>query len=288
MTSDVKLTELLAKEPVIRWANGAKIPWNDPAFSRRMLREHLSQEHDRASRRFETIDRHVAWIHDRWCEGKIGRRILDLGCGPGFYTARLARLGHICVGIDYSPASIEYARADATDSGLSCEYQLRDIRSAHFTSAFDLVLLISGELNTFQPSEAQVILDAANGALRPGGRLVVEVHPESFVRTLGAGGHSWYTASNSLFSDQPHLCLKECLWHQQQRVATERYFVVSLNGGDITTFISTTQAYSNEQYESLLGRARFHDVERYPSLAGGAAKADDEHAVYVARRNPAA
>ncbi|MCA9368642.1 class I SAM-dependent methyltransferase, partial [Candidatus Kaiserbacteria bacterium] len=46
------------------WAEGEKIPWDDPAFSRRMLQEHLSQEHDAASRRFAVIDQHVAWIHD--------------------------------------------------------------------------------------------------------------------------------------------------------------------------------------------------------------------------------
>ena len=33
------------------WAEGDKLPWHDPDFSRRMLREHLSQAHDAASRR---------------------------------------------------------------------------------------------------------------------------------------------------------------------------------------------------------------------------------------------
>ena len=41
--------------PPAPWAEGDKIPWNDPDFSRRMLREHLSQAHDAASRR---IDHH--------------------------------------------------------------------------------------------------------------------------------------------------------------------------------------------------------------------------------------
>ena len=31
------------------WGGQYKIPWNDPDFSRRMLREHLSQEHESAS-----------------------------------------------------------------------------------------------------------------------------------------------------------------------------------------------------------------------------------------------
>jgi len=44
------------------WSEGDNIPWNEPGFSQRMLKEHLSQAHDLANHRFETIDRHVAWI----------------------------------------------------------------------------------------------------------------------------------------------------------------------------------------------------------------------------------
>jgi len=100
------------------WAEGEKIPWNDPDFSRRMLNEHLSQEHDAASRRFETIDNHVKWIHGQVLKANP-TRVLDLGCGPGLYTNRLAKLGHHCVGIDFSPASIACAREQAEEAGLS-------------------------------------------------------------------------------------------------------------------------------------------------------------------------
>ncbi|MEZ4569909.1 MAG: hypothetical protein R2849_06205 [Thermomicrobiales bacterium] len=41
------------------WTEVSKIPWDDPDFSSRMLREHLSQDHDAASRRISMIDRHV-------------------------------------------------------------------------------------------------------------------------------------------------------------------------------------------------------------------------------------
>ena len=96
----------------VPWAEGENIPWHDPAFSERMLAEHLTQDHDLASRRKETIDKHVQWIHNELL-GKQPMRILDLGCGPGLYTSRLAALGHECVGIDYSPASIQYAEKHA-------------------------------------------------------------------------------------------------------------------------------------------------------------------------------
>lgn len=40
------------------------LPWGDPAFRERMLREHLSQDHELASRRLETVERQVERIVD--------------------------------------------------------------------------------------------------------------------------------------------------------------------------------------------------------------------------------
>jgi hypothetical protein len=81
----VKLSDALGRRGAMPFSGGSsKIPWHDPAFSARMLREHLSQSHDRASRRFEIIARQVAWLHEAICGGRP-TRILDLGCGPGFY-----------------------------------------------------------------------------------------------------------------------------------------------------------------------------------------------------------
>ena len=86
------------------WAEGDNIPWNDPGFSKRMLEEHLTQRHDLASRRFTTIDQQVGWINEEVLQGET-TKILELTCGPGLYTSRLARLGHQCMGIDYAPAA---------------------------------------------------------------------------------------------------------------------------------------------------------------------------------------
>jgi len=277
------LEELLRRKPIVPWSSDAKIPWNDPVFGARMLREHLSQQHDRASRRFETIDSHVLWIHQTFCGAKPGSSILDLGCGPGFYTSRLAELGHDCVGVDFSSASIAYARAESDRKGLRCVYRLQDLREAEFMPDFDVVLFASGELNTFPPSEGQAIVDNARRALRPGGWLIIEVHSERFVQDLGAAGCSWYTARESVFSDEPHLCLKESVWHPAQSVATERYFVASVKGGDIVTYVSTTQAYTDEQYVRLLQQARFDGVKRYASLTGRLVESDDGLFVLAAR-----
>ena len=170
--------------PAKPWDEGENIPWHEPAFSSRMLQEHLSQRHDLASRRTGLIDAHVEWIAGFLLRDRPGR-VLDLGCGPGFYASRLARRGHRCVGIDYSPASIAYAGECATKEALDCEYTCEDIRRAEYGSSFDLVMLISGQLNAFRPSDAQAILEKAKDALVEGGLLLLADIVQFAQKSLG-------------------------------------------------------------------------------------------------------
>lgn len=249
------------------WAEGEKIPWNEPGFSERMLKEHLSQAHDAASRKAEQIDRQVQWMHAEVLKGQPAA-ILDLGCGPGLYLERLARLGHTCTGIDFSPASITYASRQAAENHSASQYRQDDLRSADFGSGYDLALLIYGEFNTFRPAEARDILKKAHAALRPGGSLLLEVHTLAAVEMLGSEAASWYTSRSGLFSVRPHLCLQENFWYAQSLTAVTRFFVADLESGAVTPYGQTLQGYADDAYQSLLEECGYEDIRFYPSLTG--------------------
>ena len=271
----MKLQDIVRRQSVPKpWAEGEKIPWNDPDFSRRMLNEHLSQEHDAASRRFEIIDKHIEWIHNQVLKGNP-TRILDLGCGPGLYTSRLARLGHRCVGIDFSPASIAYAREQAEKAGLECTYIQQDIRTADYGDEYGLVMSIFGEFNVFRPGEARGILEKACRALVPNGFLLFEPHTFEAVVKIGEQPSSWYSAEKGLFSEEPHLCLEENFWDTENNVAIQRYYVIDAATGGVARYSSSMQAYTNEEYRSLLAKCGFGKVVFYPSLGGSAGSPED-------------
>ena len=215
------------------WAEGEKIPWNEPGFSARMLREHLSQEHDAASRRFAIIDRQVDWIYHTLLGGKPSS-VLDLGCGPGFYTGRLARRGCSCSGIDFSPASIAYAREQALGEKLNCNYIQGDLRTTAFGNGFGLVMFIFGELNVFRPVHAHLILQKACAALDQGGMLALEPHTFETVQGLGKHSPNWYSISSGLFSENPHLNFQENFWDESSCTATQRYFIVDAVSNVVT------------------------------------------------------
>jgi SAM-dependent methyltransferase len=281
----MNLIEIIDRDPApAPWTEGDNIPWHDPAFSARMLQEHLSQAHDAASRRSCKIDAHVAWIHEHLLRGKR-TRILDLGCGPGLYASRLAHLGHSCVGIDFGPASVAYARRIAAEDKLDCTYVEADIRAADYGQGYGLAMLIYGEFNVFRPEDAARILDKAHAALVDGGILLLEPHTYEAIRREGHSGRQWYTASSGLFSERPHLCLVEHTWDEDRSTCTTRHYIVDAATAEVARHAASYQAYTDAQYDELLQSHRFGDLTRYPSLTGAVDEIQRDFFALVARKD---
>ena len=264
------------------WSEGEKIPWNDPEFSERMLKQHLTQEHDLASRRFEIIDNHVHWIHNR-LEEKTSK-ILDLACGPGLYAKRLAKLGHTCRGIDFSPASIKYAREQATKEGVEIDYDLEDIKTADYGESNDLVSFIYGEFNVFKPADIRHILKKAYDSLKKGGLFIAEPNRYETVKRIGTSPASWYSSQEGLFSPKPHLCLMENFWDQEKHIATTRYFVIDAETNDVTLRASSMVAYQRENLEQIMRDIGFKDIVFYESLSGEEVDIEEHLEVVEARK----
>jgi ubiquinone/menaquinone biosynthesis C-methylase UbiE len=264
------------------WSEGEKIPWNDPEFSERMLKYHLTQEHDLASRRFEIIDRHVEWIHTQL--GGKPSKILDLAGGPGLYTIMLTKLGHNCRGIDFGPASIRYAKEQAINEGVEIDYVLEDIRIADYGEDNDLVSFIYGEFNVFKTVELKSVLKKAYDSLKEGGLFIAEPNRYETVKRIGTRPASWYSSQGGLFSPKPHLCLMENFWDQEQHVATTRYFIVDAETNDVTLHASSMVAYTREKLKQIIRQVGFKDIVFYESLSGGNRDLDKNLEVIEARK----
>ncbi len=264
----MNILDIIQRQPHPRpWEEGEKIPWNDLEFSKRMLNEHLSQAHDAASRRIEKIDQHVRWIHHVLLKETV-TKILDLGCGPGLYVHRLAKLGHNCVGIDYSPASIAYAKEQANHEQLPCLYKDEDIRIADYGDGFGLVMSIFGEFNVFKPTDIHRILNKAHAALLPGGFLLIEPHTFDAIKNIGHEPKTWDSAQTGLFSAAPHVYFQENIWDDDARVAIIRHYIIDAETGRVACHSSSTQAYTNQEYRTLLSECGFINPVFYSSLGG--------------------
>lgn len=269
----MNLLDLIHRNPDPEpWREDNKLSWDDPAFSERILAEHLSQEHDEASRRAELIDAHVEWLHNAVLKGKPSN-VLDLCCGPGLYLSRLAKLGHQCAGIDIAPAAIHYAKETAKAEGLDIAYTQGDIRHTNYGSNYDLVSVIFGEINVFKREDFLKIAKKAKIALRKGGRLLLEAHTYETVREIAEGAPFWYSEESGLFSEKPHFCLIENFWHEDDQATSVRYYIVDAATGEVSKQAWSMQAYTEDDYEAILRAAGFNEIIFHDSF--GDAEDDD-------------
>jgi SAM-dependent methyltransferase len=237
----------------------AELDWGDPLASRRLLREHLDQAHDGASRRIPQIEGHLTRLERLLPRGPL--RILDAACGPGLYAVRLARRGHEVVGTDVGPAVLAHARRLSAGAGVDSlarfvRWDLREAPPAPLTRAagqgFDACLLIYHVLENFPPAQQRVVVRRLAGLLRPGGVLVAEmrVRPD---QPPGRFSH-WEYLSTSLLSDRRHLLLVDSTWDQRRRLYVLREVAV-LDDGTMAVQQTTGALATLESARSLAVRA---------------------------------
>ncbi|MBF6328104.1 methyltransferase domain-containing protein [Nocardia transvalensis] len=103
-----------------------------------------------------------------------GQRILDIGCGNGNPTLRLARARDVSVvGITVSRVQVELAQARVAELGLAerAEFRLADAMKMPFPdSSFDAAWALESMLH--MPDRGQVLAEAAR-VLRPGAPLAI-------------------------------------------------------------------------------------------------------------------
>ena len=121
----------------------------------------------------QAYGREGAFVHQlaggvvEWLAPQTGERILDLGCGDGQLTSRLAATGAHVTGVDASMAMVEAARA----RGIAADHALAE-QLPYSDAAFDAVFS-NAALHWVRGQDA--MLAEVRRVLRPKGRFVAEM-----------------------------------------------------------------------------------------------------------------
>jgi SAM-dependent methyltransferase len=259
-----------------------ELDWGQPEYARRLLREHLDQSHDGASRRATVIARHIRRLH-RLIPAPPAR-ILDAGCGPGLYAVALAGLGHRVTGVDVSAPALRHARGlvrDAKPSG-SARFVRADLRDVELApESFDAALLVYYVLEAFPRVIQPLVLTRLATALAPDGVLIAEMR----LRPQQPPGRLewWDAVPNSLLSDRRHLLLGDSVYDQTRHTYVLRDVAV-FDDGAVSVRQTSAWLCPFGSIQRLFKRGGLRVVAMYDGWTGEAGSPASESLLVVAQK----
>jgi 2-polyprenyl-3-methyl-5-hydroxy-6-metoxy-1,4-benzoquinol methylase len=109
----------------------------------------------------------------RYTKPPVGAKVLDAGCGIGDHTARFARAGYNCLGIDISPAILEKANDKIRSLGLSSRVRFACQALEDLSLNGELFDVVHCRGVLMHIPDWKAALKHLCNALRPGGHIVV-------------------------------------------------------------------------------------------------------------------
>ena len=110
-------------------------------------------------------------IREKLCEhGVTDGIVLDLGCGTGTMTDRLAGFGFVMFGVDNSEEILVLAMEKITESGYDILYLLQDMRGFELYGTVRAVVSVCDSVNYItEPDELEEVFRLVNNYLDPKG-----------------------------------------------------------------------------------------------------------------------
>jgi 2-polyprenyl-3-methyl-5-hydroxy-6-metoxy-1,4-benzoquinol methylase len=254
--------------------------WDDPHISKGMLAAHLDPKSDAASRKHATIDKDVQNLLESGFL-KSGDRVLDLGCGPGLYCARLAERGLLMTGVDISERSLDYARYHADEHGLKIDYRNLNFFDIDFTAEFNAIIQVNGELNTFSDEKLDELLSRLHRALKPDGLLIFDITTREIRKKVGLKNR-WYAVETGYWRPGPHLVLEQGFDYPEDDIWLNRYIVI--DDKRVAVYNLWFHDYTLETIRPVLKNAGFEIAQVWNDMTGTTYSEGGESIVLVARK----
>jgi SAM-dependent methyltransferase len=112
---------------------------------------------------------------ERWFKTAPRTGVLEVGCGVGRWTRRLARAGHDVVGLDLSSVMVQEARGRAKAEGIDtrCRFLVGDIADIPLGRRFDRILGVTVLQHVLDPARFHTSLQSLSDHLADDGLMVL-------------------------------------------------------------------------------------------------------------------
>ena len=266
----------LLKRPELFSGFDTSALWADPHVAKQMLALHLSDEHAVASRPGADIDAMAAWINDEL--HLTGKRVVDLGCGPGLYARRFKAAGADVTGIDLSESSIAYARERGCPGGafIVGSYLDADLPTA------DVFTLIYGDICAMPPQARQRLFRKVYTALPEDGALVLDAFPTAQFHTKQEATEIALRLDDGFWAAGEYIGLRATFLYPEQTTVLDRYLIVE--AARTRTVYNWLEYMTPHRLSTELEQAGFVSSDAIDAVGGTPWRKDDRPFALVARK----
>lgn len=223
-----ELTAICRKPEVFGFHTSAEL-WTNEHTSAQMLKYHLNENVDAASRNHQFIDRSTQWIISRFNLGP-GSNVIDFGCGPGLYTSRIAECGASVTGLDFSARSLEYARKQADEKNRQINYVQTDYLEFETPEKFDLIIMIMCDFCAISPTQRRALLEKFSRILKPGGAVLLDAYTHTFFSSSQEKTVCEFNQLNGFWSPDDYYCVVSTFKYEMEKVVLDKYSIVEKGG----------------------------------------------------------
>lgn len=226
--------------------------------------------------------------YDDWCEylhgllrqyGVEDGLVLELGCGTGEMTERLAALGYDMIGVDNSAEMLEIAQEKKDASGHDILYLLQDMREFELYGTVRAVVSVCDTINYVTDVEELVrVFSLVNNYLDPGGVFIFDLNTVGKYRELGESVIAENRDEGSFIWEN---------WYDEETCINEYDLTLFLQREDglYEKYEEThyQRAYEIGEIEDALARAGLKLEAVFDAFTQDAPRTESERVYFVAR-----
>ncbi|PAQ16521.1 SAM-dependent methyltransferase [Bacillaceae bacterium SAOS 7] len=224
------------------------------------------------------------WLHflERHTTRLTGKKVLDLACGTGELTWRLAAANWDVTGIDLSEDMLMMAQEKAAEKGLSFPLYQQDMRELDGLGTYDAVTIFCDSLNYLTSEEdVKQTFHLVHTHLKTGGLFLFDVHSlykihhiftdGTFTSTDDEVSYIW----NCFAGDLPNSVEHELTFFALDE-SSDRY--------ERFDELHTQRTFELEQYTSWLEQAGFENVQITADFTDDAPRKESERIFFIAQK----
>lgn len=254
--------------------------WTRPHIARQMLAYHLDQDTPLASRPIVAIEEIVDWL-DRELHLE-GKRVCDLGCGPGLYSLRMAERGANVTGVDFSPTAIAYAESQVAATESAVDYLVADYLQDELPAGFDVVTLIYYDYCALSPADRRRLLGRIHSMLNPGGCFVMDVVAAAAFAEIREQLTLEERLMGGFWSDSDYVGIHRTWAYPEETLSLDHYAIVEPSGH--WEILNWMQFFSPDQLVEELEGAGYTVCTLSGSLAGKVLTKDSTEIGVIGRK----